>query len=417
MERNSRLRMILISAMAVMALVILYPAAGTTQEKEVKVGVLLPLSGPVAESGEIIKHGAIMAAEEINAAGGIPSLQGAKLKLYFGDTMAKPEVGATEAERLILNEKVVSILGAFNSVITMSSSTVSERYKIPYVVVCSILDDITGRGYKYLFRHTPTQTMIGTGQVTFLKDMSQKGPRIKRIALVYDLLYKNITLLVKNIILKESEFEIVMEEGFSPGQIDMTPTILRVKSAKPDVIMAGITGAGDAILFFRTLHETNLDCMGILGGGAAFLYEPTFAGAGKLMNYSLCQDPWTPRMPVPAMQSFIANYKKKHKGEVNVSTAEAYTATYILAEALKKAGSTKPEDIRNALASLDINVKDRNHPALIAAAYRVKFGPDGQNPYVICAIEQVFDQKTTTVYPPEVAQRLPAWPVPPWSKR
>jgi branched-chain amino acid transport system substrate-binding protein len=331
--------------------------------------------------------------------------------------MAKPEVGATEAERLILSEKVSAILGAWNSVITMSSSTVSEKYKIPYVVMCSILDDITERGYKYLFRHTANTTMIAKGEVAFLKAMSEKGPRIKKVAFVYDFLYKNIMLGIRDIVTKETDFAIVVEEAFSPGQLDMTPMVLKMKGTNPDVILAGITGPGDAILFFRTLHETNLNVMGILGSGAAFVYEPTLTGAGKLANYTLSQDPWTPRMPVPAMQNFLNNFRKRHKADPNPSTTEAYSVTYVLAEALERAGSVKPEDIRNALANLDINLKDRNHPAVIASGYRVKFGPDGQNPYIVTAIEQVFDQKTTTVYPPEVAERPPAWPVPAWDKR
>lgn len=101
--------------------------------EEVRIGVVIPLSGPPAKFGAIQRNALTMAAEDVNNAGGIKSLGGARITLVFGDTRGEPDIGVTETERLITQEKVHAVLGAFQSGVGFPSSAVAERYQTPWV--------------------------------------------------------------------------------------------------------------------------------------------------------------------------------------------------------------------------------------------------------------------------------------------
>jgi branched-chain amino acid transport system substrate-binding protein len=155
--------------------------------KTVKVGVIMPLSGPAASIGEYIREAMEFAAERFNAAGGVKSMGGAHIQYVIADHIGKPEVGMAETERLILKEKVVAMFSAWHSGVTMTASTVAEKYGVPIVVVLGIGDQITERGYKYVFR---PHGKSNTDQKILLNFLIQTGKRMKKpvekIALVYD---------------------------------------------------------------------------------------------------------------------------------------------------------------------------------------------------------------------------------------
>jgi branched-chain amino acid transport system substrate-binding protein len=118
----------------------------------VKIGIMLPLSGGLAKLGESSKWADQFAVDEVNAEGGIKSLGGAKLELIIADTQGKPELGQTIAEQLIHRDKVDIILGCWNSAVTLPASATAERYKVPFLVQSSVNMQITDRGFKYVFR-------------------------------------------------------------------------------------------------------------------------------------------------------------------------------------------------------------------------------------------------------------------------
>jgi branched-chain amino acid transport system substrate-binding protein len=120
------------------------------QPKTVKIGALLTLTGPFAKAGEEIKLGVEMALEDVNKAGGIKALGGAKIEAVYGDSQARPDIGTSETERLIDREKVIAMIDMFPSVVTLAASAVAERLKTPYLASISYADKLTERGFKYL---------------------------------------------------------------------------------------------------------------------------------------------------------------------------------------------------------------------------------------------------------------------------
>ncbi len=173
----------------VLALAMVAGTCGVTQAetKTVKIGNIIPLSGPSASVGIQGKQAREMALEEINSSGGIKSLGGAKLELLFADSKSDPTTGVTEAERMINSEKVHLLTGCWNSAVTYPTTQVAERYGIPFIVPVSVRDTITERGFKYVFRIAAKDGWWAKDQFLFLDDMKKEfNVDVKKVAFVYE---------------------------------------------------------------------------------------------------------------------------------------------------------------------------------------------------------------------------------------
>ncbi len=135
-------------------------AAAAQTAEEIRIGIVSPLTGPTAKFGQAQKNAMTMAAEDVNSAGGIKSLGGAKIKLFFGDTRGEADTGVTETERLITREKVHALIGAFQSGVGFPSSAVAEKHQVPWLTF-GTFDKITERGFKYVFRAHANDTHQG----------------------------------------------------------------------------------------------------------------------------------------------------------------------------------------------------------------------------------------------------------------
>src|SRR5260221_6927287 len=162
----------------------------------VKIGVIFPLSGNAGAAGTSAKDAVELAAEIVNTAhpelkglplaetGGLPNLGGAKIELVVADHQGNPATGQQQTLRLITQEKVVAMLGAYQSSVTSTATQVSERYGIPWVVGDSVAADITNRGFKWVFRVTPVASDFATNYMLFLNDMKKAGHKVESIAIV-----------------------------------------------------------------------------------------------------------------------------------------------------------------------------------------------------------------------------------------
>ena len=166
---------------------LLFTRPATAGETTIKIGNIIPLSGPSASVGQQGKNAREMAVEEINAAGGIKSLGGAKLEMLYADSESKPEKGVSEAERLINTEKVNVLTGCWNSAVTYPTTAVAERYGVPFIVPVSVSDKITEQGFKNVFRIAAKDSWWTRDQFSFLKDMQTEfNTPVKKLAFVYE---------------------------------------------------------------------------------------------------------------------------------------------------------------------------------------------------------------------------------------
>src|SRR6266852_2314971 len=174
-------------------LVLLGTAQSAFAEEEVKIGAIYPLTGAAASSGLEMKNALELAAEMINSgaqglnlplsgSAGLPNLKGAKIRLVFGDHQGNPQVGATEAERLITQEKVAALVGCYFSNVTATASQVAERYGVPFLNPESSSATLTQRNFKWFFRTTPHDDLFVHNFFEFLKEIEKKkNISVKRI--------------------------------------------------------------------------------------------------------------------------------------------------------------------------------------------------------------------------------------------
>jgi branched-chain amino acid transport system substrate-binding protein len=379
---------------------------------DVKIGILLPLSGPVAPIGQNNRRGHTLAVEEINAAGGIKSLGGAKLVMIDGDTQGNPKVGIQETEKLV-TQGVSAILGAYQSNVTFPTTQISEKSGVPYIDPVAIADTITeGRNFKYTFKVAPKASWYARDQLKFIKWVGEKaGKPIKRVVLMYeDTLFGQSTSKGQDAAAKAMGIEVVEKIAYPAETPDMTPTISRIKQIAPDAILL-VSYIADAVLITKTMKELGVD-LPIMGTSAGHIDPAYIANLGPLAEHSFTVGEWNPDIKKGGAAALAKRFQAKFGLPMNGHAAETYMSTVVLADALERAASADRVKLREALAATNL-CGDKN----ILPYNCVKFDPSGQSPEGQLVMLQVQKGQFVTVWPPEVASAEVVYPVPGWSKR
>jgi branched-chain amino acid transport system substrate-binding protein len=392
---------------------------------EVKVGVLLPLTGSSAEMGSLSKNGIELAIEMVNEQGGIKSLNGAKIVPVFADSQGKPEVGVTEIERLIVKEKVNALLGPYNSNVGAPTSEVAEKYSIPYMLTNSVSDDILSKGLKYVFRANQSSSGNAIDLIGFLTDIGKKtGKPVKNIALVYENTEwgsSSAEALKKTA--KDAGINVVAALDYPANTADMTSLVVKLKSLNPEVVIP-MSYLNDALLFTKTAAEMKLDSA-ILAGGGGFSAPAFVEKAGKASEYVMTLSGWdTDILSAKPEQAKKLNerYKQKYGSDFSEYSANAWMSAMVLFDAIDRAGSLQADKIRDALAKTDI--KPGGTPLLLHPYDGINFseevrGMKNQNKYARQVIVQVQNGKFRMVWPFDTAPKdvQLKWPVPAWDER
>ncbi|EKO39657.1 MAG: ABC-type branched-chain amino acid transport system, periplasmic component [Solidesulfovibrio magneticus str. Maddingley MBC34] len=411
--KNGSITTILAGCMGMALSAALFAAPALAADKTVKIGNVEPLSGPSASVGVQGKQAREMAIEEINAAGGIKSLGGAKLELVYADSKSDPTVGVTETERLINTEKVNLLTGCWNSAVTYPATQVAERYGIPFVVPVAVRDTITERGFKNVFRIAAKDSWWVRDQFRFLKDMQDEtGVKLQRIAFVFENGDWGTGFAEKwRELAKKDGYEIVLDEPYPSTATDLTPVVTKLKAAKPDVVML-VSNAADAILLTNTMAEMQVKPKVVLasGGGHA---DPKFLENTDTNALGIFDEvEWNTDVNKPAAKPANEKFKKKYGYDLTGESVDAYVAMYVIADALERAASTDPAKIREALAATNLTTG----PGMIVSYDGVQFDETGQNKNAGIVIVQVANvdgkPERVTVWP-KTARRagyVPAFP-------
>jgi branched-chain amino acid transport system substrate-binding protein len=396
-------------------ILVFHPAIGFGGD-DVKIGVVLPLSGPISPTGAELRRGIEFAADEINRDGGIRSLGGAPLHVVYTDSRGLPETGISETERLIFRERVCALLGAFQSGVTMTTTEVAERYRVPYVVVVSVAPSITQRGFRYTFRPTETAEIDTQVQMDYLKWIADRtGLRPRTVALVGENSEWGETSIELTKRLLPPDLRVLLDERYSPGTADFTTLIQKLKQANPDIIFLA-SYVSDGILLTQTLAQHHVRAMAILTRGAEH-GDPSYKQAvGDFGDYQTWMVPFHPAQSrrQPWMESILAEYRRRYGLEITPFAATAYADVYILKDALERAASRDPERIRVALASTRLT----RGPAMLLPYPAIEFDAQGQNPHTTLPLIQTVRGTDYIVYPPELAdpEFRPMFPMPEWGE-
>src|SRR6202790_6339 len=231
----------------------------SAQDKTVKIGVVLPLSGNAASAGTHGKAAIETAVEIINTGSGglgnlpltnnagLKGLGGAKIEVVFADNQGSPAVGQNQALRLITEEKVVALGGAYQSGITLTASAIAEKYGIPYVAGESVASSLTERGFKWFFRVTPVASDFARIYLDFLKDMKAGGAKVDNIALVHENTeYGTSVASVITGVFKDNGLSIGLDIAYSANTTDVQSKVIQLKDKQRDVVIM-VSYTSDAI--------------------------------------------------------------------------------------------------------------------------------------------------------------------------
>lgn len=356
------------------------------QQKTVRIGAIYPLSGALASTGAEIKAAIELAVDIVNnphpelggiplaAGAGLPSLGGAKIEVVFGDSQGKPETGLADAQRLIDQDKVVALTGAYQSAVTKTASRVAEQAGIPFLNGESSSPDLTDRGYKWFFRTTPNDDTFVDNMMQFLNGV-KKVPT-KKIAVVYENTDFGVnTYKAVEKFAKKYNRDIVANIAYAAGSASVTAEVQKLAAAKPDVaIFASYTS--DAMLFVRTMRETKYAPPVLLANDAGFIDSRFVQEVGPQVQGVLTRDVWGNDLAgaKPIIKTLNDMYKARTGKDMNGNNARSMQGVLVLADAINRAGSTDPEAIRKALASTNLA-----EAQVIMPWAGVKFDEKGQN--------------------------------------
>ncbi len=397
------------------------PASAPAKEV-IKIGVLLPFTGPMAFGGNEVFKGYEVARIEQNKKGG---LFGKEIEFVKGDGI-DAKVAVSEAERLITVEGVKIILGTFSSVLSFAASTVAEKNKVIYWETGSVADKITERGYKYLFRFCPPATKLAQAAARFgtviAPEMLKVPVKDWKVAVIgEDSSYgKSVCETVKDVVGK-SGAQLVAYEFYDANTKDLSSLILRLKSKAPDALIP-TSYINDGILLHRQMRQLGLNVKVFVGTGNGHNTDKLKEAVGNDVNGVLCAG-WPSPTINPAyakgFPNFLSLYKAQWKEDIQSPHSFGnYNGAYLLWRVMEMAGSTSPDAIRSASVGLD------KPEGYLPIGWGIKFaGPNepnaGQNIRADWFTEQWQNGKLNTVWPKQaMAQGIKViMPFPKWSER
>ena len=401
---------------------ILLAGGASAQQKTVKIGAVLPLSGGAASAGEHTKAAIEVALDIINNAhpefgsfplaknAGLAGLGGAKVEVVFGDSQGSPATGQNQTLRLITEEKVVALTGSYQSGVTLTTSAIAEKYGIPFINGESVAANLTERGFKWFFRTTPIASDIAKIDYDFLSDMKAAGVKTDSVAIVHDTTEYGVS--VANVItntFKEKGKAIALDIPYAINATDVQGQILQLKEKKPDVVIM-IAYTTDAILYQKTMQALDYKPTVLMADDSGYS-DPSFVKAvGKISQGVLNRSAWSIG-PAGSPTALIAEmYKKKTGYDMDDTTGRAMQAFFVLCDAIDRAGSTEPAKIQAALKATDLK------PDQLMMGYKgVKFNEKGQNILASSLIIQLQDgEHYVAVWPKGSSDKSPMLPYKGW---
>jgi branched-chain amino acid transport system substrate-binding protein len=389
----------------------------------VRIGVIYPLTGNAASAGASAKDAVELGAEIVNnahpemaglplaATAGLPNLGGAKIELVSADHQGNPQVGQNQTLRLITQEKVAAMLGAYHSSVALVATAVAERQGIPFLVSDSVALNITGRGFKWIFRTGPIASDFASAYTQFLSELKKEGRKIDNIAIVNENTEYGTSVAGSiNEAAKRAGINVAAQIPYNANSTDVSGQVLQLKQTQPDAVIF-ISYTADTILYFKTLK--NLDYLPpiIIGDDAGFSDPAFIPNVGDLAQGAINRSAWDVGKPASSSYKINEMFKAKYGRDLDDTSARWMQGFLVLADAINHAGSTEPTKIQQALRATDLK------PEQLMIGYRgVKFDETGQNTLSATYLIQLQDKEYRSVWPQDRATAKLMWPMTGWRK-
>lgn len=411
MQRPNR-RTVLKSSLAGAGALALGARRAAAQPSEVKIALIVPLSGPWARSGQLKKMGGDLAVKHINEQGGIKALGGAKLRLISIDAGDNVEKAKNAAQRLVSSEPdVVAGGGAWLSSFTLAVTEVTERADLPWLTM-AYADQITARGYKNVFQTSLVSSAMVADAVPTALNIAEKASG-KRPSTVYVLRDNTAgpTAFAKPLMeggLERLKLKLLGEDIYTPPMADATPLVQKIRSARPEMLLFLPTSTPDVKLTLEKLNEFGMGQgrLPVLSSGGG-LGPPELL---KLVGKDLLEGLLFSIANWPAKgQEKLAEDFKKESGEpwMTQDTIGMYGHVWILKEGLERAGKADRKALGEALRTME--TKDGSGRFFPGGNGVMKFDDKGRRVGAEIVFVQWQGGEPITVYPPASAVRAPIW--------
>jgi branched-chain amino acid transport system substrate-binding protein len=379
------------------------PAVLRAQGAAVKVGILHPVSGALSYSGQQGRIGAQMAIEQVNAAGGIKALGGAKIEAMLGDAQSTPEGGNAEVEKMN-GAGVAAIVGGYASGICLAASQTAARYDLPYIVDVGVVDSIVTRGLKNTFRFGPGFGVIAKTALDNLVTINDQGGKAaKSVMIVHeDSAFGAGLAKLLNAQLPERGFQVLETISHPTPTRDFNNVVLKIKSQNPDIVIPA-NYYNEYVLLARTMQQQRIvpkAIYSVLGGAASsYKFVKEFPEAAQyIIDCNHWFDPKNPK---------ALELKKQVEAKGDFYTYEVYmnySCVLLLADALERAANAERPKIIAALESSTF------------AGHVMPYGPtkfvNGQNQGAAPVNTQVIDKDIQVIFPAKFASAKAVFPRP-----
>jgi len=360
----------------------------------VKLGVILPRTGPEAPIGEEMANGVRMAMDDLKQ-------KGIVVEAVWEDDTGKPQIAMSAFEKLAQDSKVAGVLGSYTSASTSAVARLAGKYKLPLMVPISSKDEITMQGFKWVYRINSPASFYAS---TLFSMIQAQGP-VKTLALIYENTdFGNSAARSATAYATQHGMTVVGDEPYAKGAPDYRSTLSKFKAKNPDVIYM-VSYIADAVLLMRQAREVGLQPRAFLGAGGGFNLAQ-FAHEKEISEHVITSTQWAEDVKWPGVKAFAQRYKARYGTESSHHGACSYEAFRILAETAAKAGSDR----------------EKTRAGLKAGSWQgilgdVKFedfdGYTNQNHHQIL-IQQIQGGAYHTVYPAAFAAQKSIYPYPKW---
>jgi branched-chain amino acid transport system substrate-binding protein len=402
-SRRRLLRTTVLGAAASASAFLNRPPHVRAQGTAVKLGVLHPVSGALSYSGQQGRLGATLAIEEINAAGGIKTLNGAKMEAVLGDAQSTPEGGNAEVEKMN-SAGVAAIVGGYASAICLAASQTAARYDLPYVVDVGVTDAIVTRGLKNTFRFGPGFGVIAKTAIDNLVTLNdQAGKPAQTVVIVHeDSAFGSGLAKLLNEQLPGRGFQVIETISHPTPTRDFNNVVLKVRAHNPDLVIPA-NYYNEYVLLARTMQQQRVRPKGIYSvlGGAASSYKFVKEFPDAAQYIMDCNHWFDPRNS----KSAALRKKVEEKGEFyTYEVFMNYSCVLLLADAIERAASVERAKLIAALESSTF------------AGHVMPYGPtrfvNGQNQGAAPVNTQVLGNDIQVIFPEKFASAKPVFPIP-----
>jgi branched-chain amino acid transport system substrate-binding protein len=345
--------------------------------------------------------------DEVNGAGGVKALGGAKLTLLSGDTQQKVELGNSEATRLI-DAGVSALIGPFSSLVAYSVRQITEKNKTPFMLLAAVADNLTEGGLRYVFRVQPNGKAMATLTMSNLAEMAKAGNApIKKVAMMHEDGNFGTTMgdHVEGFAAKLG-YAVVQRIPYSIKSPDFTAELSKVKASRPDLLV--ISGYyGDSKIIAETAAKLRIGVNALVGLANAAYSNPKFIADNRELTDQLFDGNYWHNPQSARAKAVFAAYEKRFNATLTSHGVQAYTVIHVIKDALERAGSADRDKLRDALAKTNLT----DH---ILPQDAIKFDDTGENVNATPALLQVQGGRAVVVGPARFAEAKPVFPVMRW---